>query len=145
MVACSSVCRWTDRRAGCLAKLPQKTQTGICSESRVSGVDTSYYVAANLYCFACHAGSWREVAYHGDSMLRPIASYEVAWLARVLVGVSRAINNSLGLSAVPEPTPDEPPETIVQVGVSKGSLCISGVLLAGLHCDCAAAVGEACV
>lgn len=61
-------------------------------------------------------GSWRTVGYHGDSMLRPIASYEVAWLARLLVGLSSAFNNTLGLSATPQPPTEEPPETIVQVG-----------------------------
>lgn len=60
------------------------------------------------------AGSWRAVGYQGDSMLRPIASYEVAWLARLLVGLSTAFNNTLGLSATPAPPSEEPPETIVQ-------------------------------
>jgi hypothetical protein len=55
------------------------------------------------------------VGYQGDSMLRPIASYEVAWLARLLVGLSTAFNNTLGLSATPAPPSEEPPETIVQV------------------------------
>jgi hypothetical protein len=39
----------------------------------------------------------------------------VAPLVRLLVGVSRAVNSSLGLTGVPIPPGEEPPETVTQV------------------------------
>jgi hypothetical protein len=48
-------------------------------------------------------------------MMRPIASYEVAWLVRLLVGLSHAFNNTLGLSATPQEPPQEPAEHMGQV------------------------------
>jgi hypothetical protein len=57
------------------------------------------------------------VRYHGDWMLRPIASNEVAPLVRLLVGISRAVNSSLGLTGVPTGPGEEPPETVTQVRV----------------------------
>eukprot|EP00882_Tetradesmus_deserticola_P025657 GHRQ01028202.1.p2 GENE.GHRQ01028202.1~~GHRQ01028202.1.p2 ORF type:complete len:152 (+),score=68.35 GHRQ01028202.1:152-607(+) len=61
------------------------------------------------------AGCWRGLRYQGDWMLRPIASNEVAPLVRLLVGVSRAVNSSLGLTGVPAPPGEGPPETVTQV------------------------------
>jgi hypothetical protein len=68
-------------------------------------------------CAPTHAaaGCWRDLRYQGDWMLRPIASNEVAPLVRLLVGVSRAVNSSLGLTGVPTPPGEEPPETVTQV------------------------------
>eukprot|EP00879_Flechtneria_rotunda_P023522 GHRR01024884.1.p1 GENE.GHRR01024884.1~~GHRR01024884.1.p1 ORF type:complete len:956 (+),score=357.62 GHRR01024884.1:92-2959(+) len=63
------------------------------------------------------AGSWRDVMYHGDWMLRPIASNEIAPLVRLLVCLSQAVNGSLGLQGILQTPGDEPPETMAQVGV----------------------------
>ena len=60
-------------------------------------------------------GDWRELRYHGDWMLRPIASNEVAPLVRVLVRISCAVNSVLQLSRTPTPPGEEPPETVRQV------------------------------
>jgi hypothetical protein len=49
-------------------------------------------------------------------MLRPIASNEIAWLVRLLVSFCCAFNDTLGLTAVPPPTPTDPPATILEVG-----------------------------
>lgn len=64
-------------------------------------------------------GDWRRLAYKGDQLLRPIASNEVAPLARLLVGASTAVNTALGLDGVPHPQ-QEPAETLLQVGLRKG-------------------------
>ena len=53
-------------------------------------------------------GHWSEVRYRGDPLARPIASYEVAPLARVAVRASRALNSRLQLDvpvAGDEPSP----------------------------------------
>jgi hypothetical protein len=42
--------------------------------------------------------SWQDVKYKGDWMRRPIESTEVAFLARLFVRISDAINNTLGLT-----------------------------------------------
>lgn len=52
------------------------------------------------------SGTWRDVAYKGDWMRRPIASNEVAWLVRLLLPASDALNRTLGLGA--PLTEDEP-------------------------------------
>ncbi|KAF6262749.1 hypothetical protein COO60DRAFT_1699160 [Scenedesmus sp. NREL 46B-D3] len=67
------------------------------------------------------AGCWRDVRYQGDWMLRPIASNEVAPLVRLLVGVSRAVNSTLGLTGVPAAPGEGPPETVTQelLGVAR--------------------------
>jgi hypothetical protein len=67
-------------------------------------------------------GDWRRLAYKGDPLLRPIASNEVAPLARLLVGASTAVNTALGLDGVPHPQ-QEPAETLLQVGLRKGGDC----------------------
>ena len=69
--------------------------------------------------------SWRDVRYRGDPMLRPIASFEIALLVRLLVALSGRINAALGLSG-PRPQQEqqqggggdgeEPPEHRLQVG-----------------------------
>ena len=43
--------------------------------------------------------SWQDVKYKGDWMRRPIESTEVAFLARLFVRISDAINSTLGLTA----------------------------------------------
>ncbi|WIA17648.1 hypothetical protein OEZ85_014453 [Tetradesmus obliquus] len=60
------------------------------------------------------AGCWRELRYHGDWMLRPIASNEVAPLVRLLVAVSARLNAALALTGVPSGPQEEPPETVTQ-------------------------------
>jgi len=62
-------------------------------------------------------------------MLRPIATNEIGWLARILVSFSRALNSYLGLDGIPLTPPQrganagapaaaqqqyEPPETLLQ-------------------------------
>ncbi|KAK9831540.1 hypothetical protein WJX81_007383 [Elliptochloris bilobata] len=42
-------------------------------------------------------GTWRDVAYKGDRMRRPIASNEIGWLVRLLLAVSDCANARLGL------------------------------------------------
>eukprot|EP00878_Enallax_costatus_P046625 GHUV01056863.1.p1 GENE.GHUV01056863.1~~GHUV01056863.1.p1 ORF type:complete len:446 (+),score=107.20 GHUV01056863.1:330-1667(+) len=61
------------------------------------------------------AGNWRDVRYHGDWMMRPIASNEIAWLVRLFVGISRAVNTRLGLTGTPTPPRDEPAPTVTEV------------------------------
>jgi hypothetical protein len=75
------------------------------------------YVKSDCALTHAAAGCWRNLRYQGDWMLRPIASNEVAPLVRLLVGVSRAVNGSLGLTGVPTPPGEEPPETVTQVGL----------------------------
>jgi hypothetical protein len=41
--------------------------------------------------------SWRDVQYKGDPMLRPIASFEIGPLVRLLVAISVRLNAALGL------------------------------------------------
>jgi hypothetical protein len=41
--------------------------------------------------------SWRDAHYKGDPMLRPIATYELGLLVRLLVALSARINAALGL------------------------------------------------
>ena len=58
-------------------------------------------------------GTWRDVVYKGDRMRRPIASNEVAWLVRLLLAASDAVNARLGLSVAladgeAAPRPDAP-------------------------------------
>lgn len=68
-------------------------------------------------------------------MLRPIASYEVAWLVRFLVRLSQAINDSLGLTPTPQPPPEEPPETILQVRWPWLVGFVQGSRGGGMHCE----------
>lgn len=42
-------------------------------------------------------GTWRDIAYKGDRMRRPIASNELALLVRLLLLASDAANAQLGL------------------------------------------------
>ena len=74
----------------------------------------------------CTPGCWRELRYHGDWMLRPIASNEVAPLVRLLVAVSARLNAALGLTGVPSGQQEEPPETVTQVCVARAFAFISG-------------------
>jgi hypothetical protein len=94
--------------------------------ARLQGPDINYNTALRL----C-AGCWRDLRYHGDWMLRPIASNEVAFLVRLLVGISRAVNSRLGLTGVPIPPGEEPPETVTQVRCTAASACqaVDGTLL----------------
>lgn len=57
--------------------------------------------------------SWMDVKYRGDWMRRPIEAYEIAWLARLLVRLSDALNAALGLDGrqvASSYTPSAPPE-----------------------------------
>ncbi|KIZ00357.1 hypothetical protein MNEG_7603 [Monoraphidium neglectum] len=55
------------------------------------------------------AGHWQDLRYRGDWMLRPIASNEVGWLARLLVSISRSINSACALDGVPLRAPAPAP------------------------------------
>lgn len=46
---------------------------------------------------ALKRGRWQDLRYRGHPMRRPIASNEVAWLARLLVRASDALNAALGI------------------------------------------------
>ena len=72
-------------------------------------------------------GSWRDVRYKGDPMLRPIASFELGMLVRVLVGASRRANALLGLDRTQGGREEEEegrPETRLQV---RGRVCVGAV------------------
>ena len=61
--------------------------------------------------------SWRDVRYKGDPMLRPIASYEIGLLVRLLVALSVRLNAALGLDSWQRRGAggeEEPPEDRVQ-------------------------------
>jgi len=58
-------------------------------------------------------GHWSQLRFHGDDMLRPAASNEIAWLAVVLVRLSMWINRALGLDRPPDE--DAHPDNIFQV------------------------------
>lgn len=58
--------------------------------------------------------TWADVKYKGDWMRRPISDTEVAWLARLLVGLSDWLNESLGLYQVGDY--DSAGPTYVEVG-----------------------------
>lgn len=91
--------------------------------------------AAALCAYLCvHLGNWRDLRYHGDWMLRPIASNEIAWLVRLLVNISRAFNSALGLTGVPTPPGDEPPETVVQVCINSMVLTTRRACNARMRC-----------
>ena len=61
-------------------------------------------------------GHWSQLRFHGDDMLRPAASNEIAWLAVVLVRLSMWINRALGLDRPPDE--DAHPDNIFQVGAA---------------------------
>lgn len=54
--------------------------------------------AASTRSLGLQRHSWQDVKYKGDWMRRPIESTEVAFLARLFVRVSDAINTTLGLT-----------------------------------------------
>lgn len=74
-------------RRGCESVLPLKelpdVQAQMVSTSEAAAEELRHYPAA---------GRWQRLRYHGDWMHRPIASNEFAPLARLLVGLSEAIN-----------------------------------------------------
>jgi hypothetical protein len=52
--------------------------------------------------------TWKEVRYKGDPMHRPITSFEIPFVVRMLVAMSERLNSMLGLDRG-VPTADEPP------------------------------------
>lgn len=67
--------------------------------------------------------TWRDVRYKGDPLCRPIASYELGLLVRLLVALSRRLNAWLALDRPWSPEED-PPENRVQVGLWRGVVCV---------------------
>ncbi len=59
--------------------------------------------------------TWRDVRYKGDPLTRPIASYELGPLVRLLVALSMRLNAWLALDR-PWTPQEDPPENRVQVG-----------------------------
>ena len=66
-------------------------------------------------------GHWSQLRFHGDEMLRPAASNEVAWLAVVLVRLSMWLNQALGLDRAPDE--DAHPDNIFQVRAAAATCC----------------------
>jgi len=73
--------------------------------------------------------TWRDVRYRGDPLLRPITSFEIGLLVRLLVALSMRINAALGLvdrgsgeEQGAEAAGEEPPENRLQVGAWWGGL-----------------------
>lgn len=70
--------------------------------------------------------TWRDVRYRGDPLLRPIASFEIGLLVRLLVALSLRLNAALGLAgggggrvaAAEQDEGEELVETRLQVRVS---------------------------
>ena len=58
--------------------------------------------------------TWRDVRFKGDTLERPITSYEIAALVRLTVGISQMINQSLGLDTPWQGDREEPAENRVQ-------------------------------
>ena len=78
--------------------------------------------AANPRSPLCHTlpqrlpkSSWRDVRYKGDTLTRPIASFELGFLVRLLVALSMRLNAWLALDR-PRAPGEEPPEKRMQVG-----------------------------
>ena len=57
--------------------------------------------------------TWRDVRFKGDSLERPVTSYEIAPLVRLAVAISQRINAALGLDQVWDEG-EEPPENRIQ-------------------------------
>ncbi len=70
---------------------------------------------------ALKLGRWQDLQYKGDPMRRPIASNEVAWLARLLVQASDYLNTALGIDR--PPTPEEASQHgVVQVSARSATV-----------------------
>ena len=72
-------------------------------------------------------GHWSQLRFHGDEMLRPAASNEIAWLAVVLVRLSMWINRAVGLDRPADE--DAQPDNVFQVTVAVVAPCL------GHHCQ----------
>ena len=62
--------------------------------------------------------SWRDVQYKGDPLRRPVATYEVALLVRLLVALSQRANAWLRLDQAWTPEEEDAPENRVQEGLA---------------------------
>lgn len=58
--------------------------------------------------------SWKDVCFKGDELMRPVASFEIAALVRVLVAVSQWVNKAIGLEADSSGESPTEPETRLQ-------------------------------
>ncbi|XP_024356383.1 uncharacterized protein [Physcomitrium patens] len=74
-------------------------QPGYCQSPIASQLENlNGHEAASTRSLGLQRHSWQDVKYKGDWMRRPIESTEVAFLARVFVRMSDAINRILGLT-----------------------------------------------
>lgn len=72
--------------------------------------------------------TWRDVRYRGDPLTRPIASFEVGFLVRLLVALSLRLNAWLALDR-PWTPEEDPPENKAQVGSCSGVFFLSCIAL----------------
>lgn len=81
-------------------------------------------------------GHWSQVRYRGDPLRRPIASYELAPLARLAVRASEAANTRLRLGQ-PVTDGEAPPQGLLQV------CCLSASAPHGCETACRCVIGLA--